>query len=138
MAGGKPPAGRTIDGADIRPILFGKPGAKSPHDAFYYYQMDQLQCVRSGRWKLHLAMESKKKNWGKPYGKTPLKLFNLDADIHEDTDVSSGNPEVVKRLLALAEKARADIGDGKRAGSGQRRAGWNDNPTLRLLAKQRK
>ena len=36
--------------------------------------MDQLKAVRSGKWKLFVAMESKKRNWGKPEGTTPIKL----------------------------------------------------------------
>ena len=38
-------------------------------------------------------------------------LFNLDEDIGEAKDVAGVNPDVVKRLLALAEKAREDLGD---------------------------
>jgi len=136
LVGAKLPEGRILDGRDIGPLLAGEKDAVSPHEAFYYYQMDQLQAVRSGKWKLCLAMEDKKKNWGKPLGKSPLKLFDLDADIHEDNDLSAQNPEVVKRLQALADAAREDLGDVGRAGKGQRRAGWVENPTPRLLEKE--
>jgi hypothetical protein len=114
----------------------GTPGAKSPHEAFYYYQMDQLQCVRSGKWKLHLPMEAKKRNWGEPEGKTPLQLFNLETDIHEDHDVSKQYPDVVTRLLELAEKMRQDIGDVDRVGANQRPAGWVDTPQPQRLNNQ--
>jgi len=124
---------RVIDGRDIWPILSRQSGAKSPHEAFYYYQMDQLQAVRSGPWKLFVPMEAKKRNWGKPEGKTELKLFNLVQDIHEDNNVADAHPEVVARLLALAEKAREELGDGDRPGKGQRPAGWVDQPSPRLL-----
>src|SRR5262249_29276340 len=43
-----------IDGQDIWPLLSGQEGAKSPHEAFYYYADSELQAVRSGDWKLHL------------------------------------------------------------------------------------
>jgi len=124
---------RVIDGRDIWPILSRQNGAKSPHEAFYYYQMDQLQAVRSGPWKLFVPMEAKKRNWGKPEGKTELKLFNLAQDIHEDNNVADAHPEVIARLLALAEKARQELGDGDRPGKGQRPAGWVDQPSPRLL-----
>ena len=52
VAGAEPPADRVIDGRDIRPILFAEPGAKSPHEALYYYRGERLGAVRSGRWKL--------------------------------------------------------------------------------------
>lgn len=133
LAGAQPPAGRVIDGLDIWPILSGRTGARSPHDAFYYYQMDQLQAVRSGPWKLFLPMEAKKRNWGDPEGKTELKLFNLAEDIHEDRNVADAHPEAVSRLLALAARAREELGDMERTGKGQRPAGWVDKPSPRLL-----
>ena len=129
------PQDRIIDGKNIWPLMTGTPDAESPHEAFYYYQMDQLQCVRSGKWKLHLPMASKKRNWGKPEGKTEMKLFDLTTDIHEDHDVSEQNPDVVKRLLKLAEKMRQDIGDLDQAGQNQRPAGWADQPQPQLLKK---
>ena len=89
--------------------------------------MEQLQAVRSGPWKLFVAMESKKRNWGKPEGRSPLKLFNLVDDIHEDRNVAEKNPQVVERLLALADEARADLGDWQRPGKNQREAGWVEN-----------
>ena len=135
LSGGKAPSDRVIDGKDIWPILSGKNVDADPRDAFFYYQMDQLQAVRSGDWKLFLAMDSKKRNWGKPEGKKELKLFNLAKDIHEDTDVASANPKVVKQLLAYAEAARKDLGDTNRPGKGQRKAGWVDKASPRLLAK---
>ena len=135
LAGTTAPANRTIDGRDIWPILNGQPGAVSPHKAFYYYQMDQLQAVRSGRWKLFVPLASKKRNWGKPEGQTELKLFDLVADIHEDRNVAAAHPEVVTRLLQWAERARADLGDMERQGTGQRPAGWVDEPSPRLAKK---
>ena len=132
LAGTNAPTDRTIDGKNIWPILSGQPQARSPHEAFYYYQMDQLQAVRSGPWKLFVAMDAKKRNWGKPEPAQPLKLFNLATDIHEDTNLATAKPDVVKRLLALAEKARQDLGDTDRPGAGQRKAGWVEKAAPRL------
>ena len=119
LAGTKAPDDRIIDGKDIWPLMAGERGAKSPHEAFYYYRMDQLQAVRSGKWKLHLPYEIKRKN---QTTKAALKLYDLNADIGETTNVAERNSDVVKRLLALAEKAREDLGDGNRKGN-QRPAG---------------
>ena len=132
LAGTSAPSDRTIDGKDIWPILSGQPQARSPHEAFYYYQMDQLQAIRSGPWKLFVAMDAKKRNWGKPEPAQPLKLFNLATDIHEDNNLATAKPDVVKRLLALAEKARRDLGDTGRPGVGQRKAGWVEKASPRL------
>jgi len=135
LAGAAPPTDRIIDGRDIWPLMTGAADAKSPHEAFYFYQMDQLQAVRSGKWKLFVPMESKKRNWGKPEGKMPVMLFDLQGDLAETTDVAAKYPEVVKRLTALADKARADLGDVNRKGKGQRKAGWVDKATPQLLKK---
>ena len=123
-----------IDGKNIWPILSGQSKA-DPREAFFYYQMDQLQAVRSGDWKLFVPLKSKKRNWGKPEGEQPLKLFNLAKDIHEDHNVANQNPDVVEKLLAHAEVARADLGDVDHEGKGQRKAGWVDTPSPRLLKK---
>jgi len=137
LSGTKAPSGRTIDGKDIWPLMAGRKGAKSPHEAFYYYFISQLQAVRSGDWKLYLPLKSKKGLRGKPKGKTSLRLFDLKADIHEDKDVSADHPDVVKRLLGLAQKAREDLGDIGRTGSGQRPAGLIKNPKPRLISPTR-
>ena len=42
-----------IDGLDIWPLIACTPGARSPHDAYFFYWDRHLQAVRSGPWKLH-------------------------------------------------------------------------------------
>ena len=128
LAGAEVPGDRIIDGKDIWGLMSGVKGAKSPHEVFYYYQMDQLQAVRAGRWKLHLALKPKKRNWGKPIAESSLALYDLKADIGEKNNVASEHPKVVKRLLVLAEKARVDLGDTGRKGANQREAGMVVSP----------
>jgi len=127
LAGTKEPQDRILDGKNIWPLMAGQEGAKSPHEAFYYYQMDQLQAVRSGRWKLHLPLKVKKSNWGAGTPDTPLRLYDLEADIGEKNDLADRHPEVVEHLLALAQKAREDLGDVNHIGR-QREAGWVVTP----------
>ena len=57
--------------------------------------------------------------------KTGLALYNLKEDVGETTDVAEKHPEVVKRLLAHVEAARADLGDSlaKRVGANIRPSG---------------
>ena len=85
--------------------------------------------MRSGKWKLHLPRPANPP-WGPNWAphispddvieiKAPM-LFDLEAEIGECTDVAAAHPDVVKRLLALAEKARADIGDYDRIGKNAR------------------
>lgn len=42
-----------IDGRNILPVLTNEPGAKSPHEALFFYSGTELHAVRSGPWKLH-------------------------------------------------------------------------------------
>jgi arylsulfatase A-like enzyme len=123
-----------IDGLDIGPLLAGRPGAKSPHEALYFYWNRELQAVRSGRWKLHFPHEYRTLAGPPGSGGTPgpyqpartgLALYDLEADVGETTDVAAQHPEVVARLEALAEKAREELGDTatNRTGKGVRPAG---------------
>lgn len=134
LAGAKLPTDRTIDGKNIWALMSGRAGDKSPHEAFYYYQIDQLQAVRGGKWKLHLPLRPKKRHWGDPIPEAPLALYDLENDIGEKNNVAQEHPDVVKRLLALAEKARTDLGDVDRQGTGQRPAGRVVSPKPRVLA----
>lgn len=52
---GAPLPERKLDGASILPLIEGRSGARSPHEALFFYAGDELQAVRSGQWKLHLA-----------------------------------------------------------------------------------
>ena len=47
-------------------------------------------------------------------------LVDLESDIGETADVSKEDPAVVKRLLALAEAMREDLGDYDRVGGNMR------------------
>jgi arylsulfatase A-like enzyme len=124
-----------IDGLDIWPLISGKPGAKSPHEGYYFYWGRALQAVRSGKWKLHfphayttLAGKAGGED-GKPapysQGETALALYDLESDPGEKINVADKHPELVKRLQALAEQAREDLGDSvtKQAGKGVRPEG---------------
>ena len=98
LAGGAVPEDRVLDGRDIAGVLRGAPDGDSARDAFYYYRQQELQAVRSGRWKLF---------------RQSGELFDLDADIGETDDVSDAHPAVVAALSQLLDKAVADLGDGQ-------------------------
>ena len=121
LMGGKLPDHK-IDGKDIRPLMFGEADAKSPHESFYcYYAGGQLQAVRDRRWKLHFphqyrsmaGQEVGSNGRPGPYFQASIgvELFDLKRDIGETNNIAARHPEVVKRLQAAADKARADLGD---------------------------
>jgi arylsulfatase A-like enzyme len=138
---GAPMPPRPIDGKDIRPLLFGQPGARSPHDAlFFHYLNGQLQAMRSGRWKLlfpHTARSMVGQIAGKggtpaKYGRLAvgLELYDLESDIGETTNLASRRPEVVRELEEKAKQFRAELGDSleKREGVGVRPADYATAP----------
>jgi len=113
LAGTKPPTDRIIDGHDIRPLLFGRQGATSPWDAFFYYDPGpHLRAVRCGQWKLF----------------ADGRLYDLDADIGETTDVAGQHADVVARLQAHLARCREDLGDGKAPGKHCRPCGVVETP----------
>lgn len=134
LSGGSMPA-RKIDGHDITPLLLGEKEARSPTDAegFFYYQIDQLQAVRSGPWKLYLPLKAKRAGLAAQRTTARLQLFNVREDVAEEREVSAQQPEVVQRLLKLAEAARQELGDEGKAGAGQREAGLVSTPTARRM-----
>ena len=136
---GAPLPVRHIDGLDVWPIISRTPGAKNPHEAYwFYYEVNQLQAVTTsdGRWKLQLPHQYTSLA-GRPGGKNGVpapysyrkvlkeELYDLANDIGETTDVSAQHPDVVKQLEAEVEKARADLGDTsvKQPGAGRREPG---------------
>jgi arylsulfatase A-like enzyme len=133
LAGAKVPADRTIDGRDISPLLLGQPGAKSPHRAFFYYYMDQLQAVRDEQWKLYLPLERKQPIAAKGSRKADAALYDVKSDPGETHNVLSEHPEAVARLTALAEQSRDDLGDLDRPAKNPRPAGFVANPKPQVM-----
>ncbi len=124
LAGAAMPEARIIDGKDIWPLLAGEPGAKTPHEAFFYYKSWGLEAVRSGDWKLRFKKTpAKKGDVGEPMppAVVPGELYNLAEDIGEEHNRIEEHPEIVERLSALAERCREDIGDAQTGAKGANR-----------------
>jgi arylsulfatase A-like enzyme len=120
LAGAEPPRDRILDGRDITPLLCAAPGARTPHAAFFYYIRDDLEAVRAGRWKLHVAK-----------GQESLcALYDLEADPAESCDVAAAHPEVVADLQRRLNGCREDLGDARTGAAGRncRPAGRAANP----------
>jgi len=131
LSGGSVPAAKPIDGRDISALLFGQ-SSQSPREAHFYYKGYKLEAVRSGPWKLALGpqVEAMGQPGRSSDAATPgVRLYNLDAEIGEQTNVAPQHPDIVKRLQATAAQMAADLGDGK-PGPGVRPAGQSDHPAL--------
>ena len=110
IAGGTVPSEPVIDGRDISPLLFGQ-SKTSAREAHYYFAGNNLQAVRQGPWKLAIA--SQPETMGKQAlddSKQNPRLYNLDQEIGEKTNLADKHPEVVARLQTLATKMASEIG----------------------------
>ena len=135
LIGGKLPDHK-IDGLDITDVITGKT-AKSPHEVLYfYYGQNNLEALRSGKWKLELPRGYQSLN-GRPGGhggkRVPYEtlkigapeLYDLDTDPGQKHNVADQFPDVLEKMLDYAEQAREELGDGftKRVGMGRRQPG---------------
>ena len=118
LAGAKVPADRKIDGVDLWPVLAGDSDstAKPPRDHFFYFRGLDLEAVRSGPWKLHLAK-----------AKQAPQLYHLGNDIGESKNLAKEHPEEVRRLQEFAGTMKNDLGL-KGKGPGCRPVGRAENP----------
>jgi arylsulfatase len=124
---------KKIDGVDISPLMKGETDASPRKYFLYYYNKNSLEAVRDDRFKLIFphghATYLEPGNDGFPgkvgRGETGLALYDLRRDPGERFDVKELYPDVVRRLSAIAEAAREDLGDDltNREGTGRREAG---------------
>ncbi|WP_281631594.1 sulfatase family protein [Flavobacterium luteolum] len=112
---------KKIDGMNFLPMLTGLE-TKGPRDTFYYYYNDpaELRAIRYKSWKMVFAhhsgsydadrgMNGKMGTYGAFDAKTAL--YDLSRDPGETYDVQNQYPEIVAKILKLAEDAREDLGD---------------------------
>ena len=111
LAGGTVPAQPVIDGRDLSPLLFGKT-KESQREAHYYFAGYNIQAVRQGPWKLAIAAQPRSmgQNTDPDASGNAPRLYNLDQEISEQTNLAAKHPEVVAKLQSLAAKMTAEIG----------------------------
>ena len=108
-----------IDGKNIWTLMKNSKRTKSPQEAYYFYYGNQLQAVRSGKWKLHFP-HGYRTMAGRPGGKggiptnysqakIGLSLFDLEKDIGETTDLKDKFPEITARLSALGKAFHTNL-----------------------------
>jgi len=99
VAGRKLPTDRVIDGRDPTRALAGESG--SPHEALYF-QYRRYSAIRGKRYKLLRIKPG-----------TSWKLFDLDHDISESTDLAGDRSEVVRRMQKQFDRWLASTRDAK-------------------------
>ncbi len=118
LAGTAAPTDRIIDGCDVGPLLLGQSGATRARPDFYYYNGYALRAVRLGDWKLVLPGTRVTLGTRTPI---PEALYNLREDVSEKNNLVEKHPDMAAKLRALAETARADLGDSQQRNPGKNR-----------------
>lgn len=104
LAGGPLPEYQ-IDGID-QSALFTKATTRSARDRHFYYRGGKLQAVRRERWKLFVRQRKKGRAFSDlPPDSPQLRLYDLENDIGETTNVAEEHPDAVRDLLKLADWA---------------------------------
>lgn len=93
LAGAKLPTDRKLDGVDVWPVIAGQ--TNGPRQVFHYFRGLELEAIRQGEWKLHLAKK---------------ELYDLGSDIAESKNLYESKPELVKQLTELAQSMDSDLG----------------------------
>ena len=124
VAGAAVPDDRKIDGAALDWVaLDGIPSTQhvlSQRDTFFYYYKDQLEAVRSGRWKLFVRRKDE----------VVSELYDLNEDVGEKVNLHERHPEIVEELMEKLRACRDDLGDNALGmeGTGCRPCGTVANP----------
>ncbi len=117
------PGNLKIDGRDVSAVITGE-SSRSPHDYYFYYCYTHLHGVRDDRFKLVLPRAGKPE-WMKWRGRfidevKEVELYDLKNDAGEEKNIAKEHPKIVDRLMMQIERARVEIGDVDRIGSGAR------------------
>ena len=96
IVGANLPANGAEDSLSFLPALLGKPDENGRTTLVSHSNFGEF-AYRDGPWKLVFKMSGRnlEQSRGKP---TVAELYNLDADIAEQTDLSKERPDVVRRM----------------------------------------
>jgi uncharacterized sulfatase len=96
IAGASDALPKNLDGLSIAPTLLGRPADQAQHEYLYwaFYERGGAQAARAGKWK----------GVQQPYH-SPVRLYDLEADVGEERDLAGAHPDVVARLSAHMRRA---------------------------------
>ena len=105
LAGSAPPAGVTLDGVNLVPVLKGECDAARPAVFWHYphyHHGTPASAVRAGQYKLI--------EFYRPDGPPRAELYDLREDLGETTNLAAEQPEELAELKTLLAEYRADTG----------------------------
>lgn len=129
---GAPLPTRKIDGVSLLPLMEGKKDANPRESFVYYFNRNDLEAVTDGMFKLVFPHKYAAYgiyapgNDGMP-GKLTLdelkstELYDLRRDPGERYNVISEHPEVVIKLMKIADEMRDELGDDLTRNKGRER-----------------
>lgn len=129
---GAPLPTRKIDGVSLLPLMEGKKDANPRESFVYYFNRNDLEAVTDGMFKLVFPHKYAAYgiyapgNDGMP-GKLTLdelkstELYDLRRDPGERYNVISQHPEVVIKLMKIADEMRDELGDDLTRNKGRER-----------------
>jgi arylsulfatase len=94
LAGAPRPSG--IDGVSMVPELLGQAAAQKPHE-YLYWEFQQRQAVRLGRWKAIRAAAT-----------DAVELYDLEGDVAESRNVAGDHLDLVRRAREIMQAARTE------------------------------
>ncbi|MCL2118974.1 MAG: sulfatase [Planctomycetaceae bacterium] len=113
LCGGKVPDDRVMDGVEAWDYFSGAI-EQSPRDTYFYNR----QVVRHGPWKLFLPGSYTELNPETMNNRNVQyehsRLYHLESDIAETTDLSDQHSEIVKQLEGLLEAYKKNLQDNSR------------------------
>ena len=121
------PTDRVYDGISLTPLMDGKRLERNSEEPFFYYNSENLQAVKKGKWKLHFPRtKAQAPFWDK--GNEFFKiskpvLYNIEVDINERNDVADLYPNVVAELSTLRSQMQTKLGEHMQRGPEQRATG---------------
>ena len=85
------------DGISFAPVLTGNDYKQKKHEFLYweFHEGGFFQAVRYGKYKaLRKGLDGK------------IRLYDIEKDIHEDTDIAQSKPEIVEKIKQYFKNAR--------------------------------
>ncbi len=113
IVGVKLPDSAGEDSVSILPVLEGR-ATRPIHEAVVHHSINGSFAIRQGPWKLAVCPDSGGWSFPRPNNKEASKdlprrqLFNLQAEIDEQTNLEADQSELIDRLQALLEKYVAE------------------------------
>ena len=113
------PGNASVDGISLKQALYGRQ-IPNEREAVVHHSINGKFAIRKGKWKLIFCSGSG--GWSAPndreateMGWPQIQLYDMEADIAEEFNVSTRYPEVVEELTALItayiEKGRSTEGE---------------------------